>query len=554
MKTEQLPQQLVRVDDAVLLPAAREILRLFFGRVRSIAPGLLAVGTGAEPELISAGAVVGPPMAVSGPLHRGQRAVLWRFYLHDGRPRAQVADLPASVEAVGRGGAEPSPVGANTGAGAVSNLPGAADVFLSGAAAALPADVLLRRLAKIVFYRFCCRQTGRSYPWGSLTGIRPTYVAAELLAAVKGDGDRARAILQSTYDVAPAKASLAIRVARAEKALLQRLPNRACCLYIGIPFCPSKCHYCSFTLNEGIACSTAAKTLYIEALIKELELVLPRLKQPVAAVYIGGGTPGDLNADQISLLLAALHRLLPALKRESVEICFEAGRADAVTEDKLQTLLAAGVNRLCINPQTMHDRTLQLIGRKHSVAAVIQAFKLARSVGFSSINMDLIAGLPGETPADFAATLSQLAALEPDSLTVHTLAVKRSSDLNHRLKSGESGAFFDFKKPDPAVAEMLEAAVAYADKQGLLPYYLYRQKDGIGGLENIGFARLGAANLYNVAMMSDRCSILAFGCGGISKLVDRKGKATRSPNVKSLAAYLDRYEEMARRKIDLFKM
>ena len=410
--------------------------------------------------------------------------------------------------------------------------------------AASVAEPMARREIKRQLYQLLSAWTGLSFPWGSLTGIRPTLVAAECLARTAVPAD-ARRELTDFWFVSPEKADLALETARAEQALLRRIPPTGAMVYIGVPFCPSRCAYCSFIAQDALH---KAKLLepYVEAIIAETRAFFAAMggSLPVSAVYIGGGTPTSLPDPLFERLLAGVLPLLP--RSPGSELTVEAGRPDTLTPAKLALIQAAGATRLCINPQTFHDATLDRIGRRHTTAQTLDAFHLARRMGFDRVNMDLIAGLPGETPADFADSLDQTLALGPDSVTVHTLAIKRSSRLAGAGAAGHPGL------PDPALAAMLAEGSRRLKAAGLFPYYLYRQKDVAGGLENTGYARPGEGCLYNVGMMSDQCSVIGLGSGAMPKRVQGT-RVERAPNPKDIADYIGRCEEMVRKKLDLFQ-
>jgi len=419
------------------------------------------------------------------------------------------------------------------------------DLIISEIDLTLP-EKLQRREIKRQLYRQLSELTGYQFPWGSLTGIRPTQVAAEALRACPSIGE-AREMLTSHYFVSPDRADLALQTARAEESLLSRIPTGSAMVYLGVPFCPTRCAYCSFIAQDAVH---KAKLLgpYVDAVISETTVFFnqPGHELPISAVYVGGGTPTSLPADLFARFLQGTLNRLPLLP--GAEITVEAGRPDTITAEKLQIIQNNKTTRLCINPQTFHDATLERIGRRHTTRQTVEAFKLARSMGFQSINMDLIAGLPGETPEDFADSLDQALALAPDSITVHTLALKRSSRLQQeRLTTGNHHGL-----PDPALADMLNKARQKLADAGLLPYYLYRQKDVAGGLENTGFARPGEGSIYNVGMMSDRCSIIGLGSGAMSKKVTGT-RVERLGNPRDIADYIRRINELAEKKAALFK-
>ncbi len=392
-------------------------------------------------------------------------------------------------------------------------------------------------------YAVLSRETGLAFPWGALTGIRPTLIAAEELAAADGQAQAARERLQTHWFVSPEKAALAVQTAQAEETLLAGLPRQAFLVYLGIPFCPSRCSYCSFITRDAPR-QAPLLDAYVSAVVDEWALVTGQNKVPVSALYLGGGTPTSLSAEQLDRLLAAV--LDRVIRPPDLELTVEAGRPDTIDAAKLAVLRRHGFGRICINPQTFHDQTLKRIGRHHTVAQVRQAFDLARQAGFNSINMDLIAGLPGETLAAFDQSLDQVLELGPEAVTVHTLTLKRSAALfdDHGQAAGPLGL-----RPD--VGAMLSQAHRRLGDQGYAPYYLYRQKRSAGGYENTGFARPGQACAYNVGMMSDRRHVLGIGSGAASKRADQRA-VQRLTSPRDLQSYLARYPELARQKRQLF--
>ena len=377
--------------------------------------------------------------------------------------------------------------------------------------------------------------TGRDLPWGGLTGIRPTKLILELLEAGQRPVEIAEH-MRRVYYLDGEKLSLAISIAQRERQILASLSGpEGWSLYAGIPFCPSRCSYCSFT-SYPIDKAESKVEAYLADLFYELEQSIPLMKGVVPdTIYIGGGTPTALTAGQLDRLLNQICRLLPADKVK--EFTVEAGRPDSITEEKLKVLKSYPVSRISINPQTMQQKTLDAIGRQHSVADFLKAWELARKAGFDNINMDLILGLPGETAADVEDTLEKLMPLAPESLTVHALAIKRAA----RMEREELLAI------DEAAA-MTRAASTGARQLGLFPYYLYRQKNMAGNLENVGYAKPGKEGLYNILIMEEKQSILAVGAGNISKAVYPDGRIERADNVKGLEEYHRRMEEMLERK------
>ncbi len=399
---------------------------------------------------------------------------------------------------------------------------------------------VMKRMCKLALYDLLKRQTGHCPPWGSLTGIRPTrlfYSALELGMTL----EKAQKHIEDTYDVSHEKGELLRRIVIEQ----QKLPPpsvREADVYISIPFCRTRCAYCSFP-GEAVGKGKMIPP-YLSALLWEMEegaKLLERSGLALRALYVGGGTPSALNEEQFELLMNETMRLFPGAREYTVE----AGRPDTITRGKLETMKRLGIGRISINPQTMNDETLRVIGRDHTAQQAVDAFVMAREMGFDDINMDVIAGLPGETAAHFAHTMEVIQTLRPDSLTVHTLAIKRSSRLN--LEKAPL--------PDAGVAaEMVRMGQETADALGLEPYYLYRQKYMAGQQQNVGYARPGKACLYNIDIMEETTSILAMGAGAISKRVfpDRELRIERAPNVTNVSVYIDRVQEMARRKEILF--
>lgn len=382
--------------------------------------------------------------------------------------------------------------------------------------------------------------------WGTMTGVRPVKIVMdEILNG--NDINSIRESLDNIYCLDSEKAELAVQVATCEAELLKMAGyGSGYSLYIGIPFCPTTCLYCSFASNpyySGLA------DAYLEALFKEMEYSSHIFKdRKLSSVYIGGGTPVALNEWQLSRLLEALHKYFPVDK--SVEFTVEAGRPDSITEEKLKVLRRHGTGRISVNPQTMHQKTLDIIGRRHTARQTADAFNLARKNGFDNINMDLIAGLPGETAGDFRETLSQIRELAPDSLTIHSLVVKRASKLREKIQETgtEDGSRALYME------EMFNIGQQFAKEQGYHPYYMYRQKNSAGcagsaGQENIGYAKEGKECLYNILIMEEKQTILALGAGASTKLYHMgMGQVERIENVKNVNDYIERIGEMIGRK------
>lgn len=391
-------------------------------------------------------------------------------------------------------------------------------------------------------YRLFSEFTGRTLPWGMLTGIRPTKIVMKWMEETT---DVQRESLEKrfseTYLADAQKAHLCVQVAEREKRFLESHPyEEEYSLYIGIPFCPTTCLYCSFASFpvERFGDRIAA---YMQALTKEMEFVAQACAQKrLTSIYVGGGTPTALDEDSLQYLMEQIHRLFPMEKTR--EFTVEAGRPDSVTRKKLQILYDAGVGRISINPQTMHDETLRLIGRNHTVQQVRDAFSLAREVGFSNINMDMITGLPGEDISHVRGTLKEIFEMRPESLTVHSLAIKRAAHLNMEMEKYQ-------ELVKGSTNEMLRAVDAACTDMGMLPYYMYRQKNIPGNLENIGYSLPGKECLYNILIMEEKQDIISCGAGASTKYVfPEENRIERTENVKNIDHYINRIDEMIDRK------
>lgn len=402
---------------------------------------------------------------------------------------------------------------------------------------------------KRALYGMLCNQTGNTLPWGDLTGVRPSKIAYTMLEQGASDAAILKAFTTEHF-VEEHKAALALQVARTEKALLDPLDYRnGYSLYIGIPFCPTTCIYCSFT-SYSLAAYASKVDLYLDALMREMAFTAAAMHgRRLDTVYFGGGTPTALSAGQLDRLLNHLKQCFEQDK--FAELTVEAGRPDSITAEKLAILKKHGVDRISINPQTMNDRTLEQIGRRHTVAQVVEAFHLARAAGCDNINMDIILGLPGENAAMVQNTLEQIAALSPESLTVHSLALKRAAALNIRR---EEFAGEKMENSDDLVC----MAADYAARMGMAPYYMYRQKNMAGNLENVGYAAPGRECIYNILIMEEKQTIVALGAGASSKMVFHAAdggptRIERIENVKDVGHYIARIDEMIARKKDFIE-
>lgn len=389
-------------------------------------------------------------------------------------------------------------------------------------------------------YRDLSNLTGRKPGWGILTGIRPVKLAGEL----EDSGADVRGELRDKYYLSTEKIDLVMDILDYQRHTAGRPRRRDMSVYIGIPFCPTRCMYCSFTSNQVNAGEIEN---YLKALNLEIEQcgkMACSEGRNIESIYIGGGTPTTLDARQLDNLISLIRNSfdLTGLR----EFTVEAGRPDTITDEKLQVLHSHNVNRISINPQTMKQDTLDLIGRKHTVDDVYRAFNLADKSGIDIINTDLIAGLPGESIDDFAGSLREIIRLGASNITIHTLAVKRAS----RLK--ELDADYNYKNEEIR-KEMITGAHEYLNSHGYRPYYLYRQKHTSGDTENTGFCKGDAPSVYNIRIMEEKQSILALGAGGISKVYfPDENRLERVPNVSNYQIYNERIDEMIRRKKDGF--
>lgn len=396
-----------------------------------------------------------------------------------------------------------------------------------------------KNILKRMVYRVLSELTGRTLPWGTLTGIRPTKIPMHL----KEEGwtnPQIAVYMRETYFSSPKKTALAIAVANREKEILDEIhPEDGYSLYIGIPFCPSICLYCSFGSHPYEKWGHLAED-YLEALFRELTYIAEKMQgERLDSVYIGGGTPTTLTANQLDRLLTFVHNTfdLSACR----EFTVEAGRPDTVTPEKMQTLREHKVGRISINPQTMNQKTLDLIGRAHTVEQIKEAFAVSRDAGFDNINMDIIVGLPGEGIEEVRHTMQEIQKLRPDALTVHSLALKRATRLN-LFKDVYAPMAFDNSQE---IMDLIDLGAMQMDME---PYYMYRQKNMAGNLENIGYARRGCFGIYNILIMEEKQSIMAAGCGASTKFVWPDGRIERAENVKSLTDYIGRTDEMLQRK------
>ena len=397
-----------------------------------------------------------------------------------------------------------------------------------------------KNVIKQLLYEMLCERTGRTLPWGSLTGIRPTKIALTRLEE-GWKPEEIRDYMKKTYMASDEKIDLCIEIAAREKELLAPVDyERGYSLYVGIPFCPTTCLYCSFT-SYPIGKWKGRTGLYLGALFQELEYTARKMAgRPLDTIYFGGGTPTSLEAEDLEAILCKVESLFDT--KNVLEFTVEAGRPDSITREKLQVLRNHGITRISINPQTTNQKTLDLIGRRHTVEQVKDTFYMARELGFDNINMDLIMGLPQEGISEVEYTLGEIRSLRPDSLTVHSLAIKRAARLN-MFKEDYSNLTI---RNTP---EMIEMSMGCAREMGMEPYYLYRQKNMAGNFENVGYALPGKACLYNILIMEEMQTIAACGAGTTTKVVfPAQNRRERCENVKEVEQYIERIDEMIGRK------
>lgn len=401
-----------------------------------------------------------------------------------------------------------------------------------------------KRAVKIAAFRAMREATGLVLPWGSLTGIRPTRLLRELIE--REGGKEALRMMREDFDVTPEKLSLASEIVGVQMPILRTQTKADADIYIGIPYCASRCLYCSFA--SQVRTKKTDMAAYLAALERDIShgaRIIKETGRKVRSMYLGGGTPTVLTAEELDRLL---DHALCAYGGFGTEFTVEAGRPDTITEEKFKVLRKYGVGRVSINPQSMNARTLELIGRSHSPESIVTAFNMARNAGFDSINMDVIAGLPGETPEDMRRTLDAIVALGPDNLTVHTLALKRSSRLVEKLD--------EYPLPEAEAAEEMVSLGAEAAKAlQMKPYYMYRQKYMRGNLENVGYAKAGKECIYNIDMMEDTTSIMAHGAGAMTKCIyDAERRVERVPNPKNIETYIEKIDRLAEEKLRLYSI
>ncbi|MGM9988920.1 MAG: coproporphyrinogen III oxidase [Bacillaceae bacterium] len=407
----------------------------------------------------------------------------------------------------------------------------------------------LKRLLSYVILHLFSEATGMVQKWGVLTGIRPT----KLVHKKRQEGlskEEIHTILQDEYVICDEKIELMQRIVDRQLAVVPDLYDlkHEVSIYIGIPFCPTKCAYCTFPAY-AINGRQGSVNAFLEGLHYEIQQVGALLKEMgigITTIYYGGGTPTSITAEEMDSLYEEMYRSFPNVDKVR-EVTVEAGRPDTITKEKIDVLKKWNIDRISINPQSYNQATLKAIGRHHTVEETIEKFHLAREMGMNNINMDLIIGLPGEGVDIFQETLDETKKLMPESLTVHTLSFKRASQMTQNKNR--------YKVADrDEVEEMMNMTTSWTEANGYTPYYLYRQKNILGNLENVGYSLPNQESIYNIMIMEEMQTIIGLGCGASSKFVDPKtGVITRYANPKEPKAYNESYEAYTKEKIELLR-
>lgn len=391
-----------------------------------------------------------------------------------------------------------------------------------------------------LIYHILCKKTCITPPWGLMTGIRPVKKITELLEQGLTRAEIEEK-LSKRYELSAKKLSLAYTTAINQLPIVKKIDHYAASLYVSIPFCPTRCSYCSF-VSHSMDSAIKLMPQYIEALCRELEIIgkiVNETDTKIDTIYFGGGTPTSISAEDIRTVMEAVADNFDISRIR--EYSFEAGRPDTITEEKLHIIKEMGADRISVNPQTLNDDVLKVIGRKHSGADALRAFELARKIGFENINTDLIAGLPTESCKSFQNTLNKMIDLSPESITVHTLTVKRSAAI---FRDGNENM------ENPA-AEMVDYSIEKLMAAGYMPYYLYRQKNTVDNLENVGYAQKGYESQYNIFIMDETQTILGAGCAASTKLVYPDGLINRIHNYKYPYEYISRFDQLMGKKLEV---
>ena len=393
-----------------------------------------------------------------------------------------------------------------------------------------------------LIYRILTKRTGIRPPWGLMTGIRPVKKFVELMRRGMSH-EQIFKTLSHKYEISPEKLDIGYITAENQLPILDMIDSNAVSLYVSIPFCPTRCSYCSFVSHSM---DSAIKLMpdYVKMLCKELEItgqIVRDTNTKIDTIYFGGGTPTSISAENLRTIMDCVARNfdLNCVREYSVE----AGRPDTITEEKLRVIKDLGAKRISVNPQTLNDDVLRVIGRKHSGDDALRAFELARKVGFDNINTDLIAGLPTETPVSFKNTLDRITDISPESITVHTLTIKRAANLFEKAEENTG---------NPA-AEMVNYSIEKLISTGYLPYYMYRQKNTVDNLENIGYAKKGFESYYNIFIMDETQTILGVGCAASTKLVYPNGRISRIHNYKFPYEYIRQFDTLMKKKEEVYE-
>ena len=403
---------------------------------------------------------------------------------------------------------------------------------------------LRRRILQQSYYLAATQVLGKTMPWGALAGVRPTKLSTKMLLSGASAREAEKA-LRETYFVSPERSRLCVACSEHTVEALRELRKNDLSLYIGIPFCPTRCAYCSF-VSQSVESFGDLVQPYLDALLLEVRRTGELFLESgfcVRTLYIGGGTPTTLSAAQMKQLLGAIAQSFDL--SACLEYTVEGGRPDTLDAEKLSAIAAYGVDRMSINPQTMNDAVLRVIGRRHTAAQIEQAYCDAKAAGFRTVNMDLIAGLPDDTPASFRDSLEKVIALAPENITVHTLARKKGADLFFKGETLPTAS---------EVATMLDDTMRLLPKHGYEPYYLYRQKYMAGSFENVGWCKKGHSGRYNIYMMEEAHSILALGCGGMNKVNLAENDLERFHNPKYPQEYIRRIDDVLDKKREIFAL
>lgn len=412
----------------------------------------------------------------------------------------------------------------------------------------LPKKLKKRNEIKGAIFQYLKNRTGKQLPWGVLIGIRPTKIVLEMMNQGKSE-DEIITIFKEDFFVREDKAKLCLDIAKIEKEMVNK-DSKTVSIYIGMPFCPTRCLYCSFTSNPIGICKKIVEP-YLETLIYEMERIKKFIKEKdlkIECVYFGGGTPTSVSEEQFEMILSNIYNNF--VKDRGVrEFNVECGRPDSINEHKLRSMKRYDVNRISINPQSMNDDTLKAIGRNHTVKDVIAKFNLARKLGFENINMDIIIGLPNEDLQHVKNTCAELLRLKPDNITVHGMSVKRASKLHEQIVTGE----FSIREQNE-LNEMYDETVKLAEELGMKPYYMYRQKNMVGNMENVGYAKDSKEGIYNIQIIEEKQTIIALGADAVTKVFfSNNNRIERFPNIKDVREYVKRIDEKIEKKIELLE-